>query len=99
MDKSDLLVTKARPGTIAEAISRELPIIVYYWVPGQEVGNTQYIKENKIGYVIKNTKAIVEKINLLNAERTRIDQIRKNIKKIQTPTATYEIARKIISYA
>jgi len=43
MRASDVIVTKAGPGTIAEALNAELPIILYDKLPGQEDGNVDYV--------------------------------------------------------
>jgi 1,2-diacylglycerol 3-beta-galactosyltransferase len=42
----DLLVTKAGPGTLAEANAAQLPVVVYDYVPGQERGNVDFVRHN-----------------------------------------------------
>lgn len=42
MRAADVLVTKAGPGTIAEAFNAHLPIILFSKLPGQEDGNVTY---------------------------------------------------------
>jgi 1,2-diacylglycerol 3-beta-galactosyltransferase len=59
MRASDLLVTKAGPGAIAEASVSELPVVVYDYIPGQERGNLQYVRDNGIGIVALTTPAVV----------------------------------------
>lgn len=49
MEASDLLVTKAGPGTIAEAFVKSLPMIIYTYLPGQEEGNMQFVVDNDLG--------------------------------------------------
>jgi len=49
MVAADLLVTKAGPGTIAEAASVGLPIVLTSFLPGQEEGNVEFVTENKFG--------------------------------------------------
>ena len=51
MRAADLLVTKAGPGTIAEASLAEVPVVVYDFIPGQERGNLKYVETNGIGVV------------------------------------------------
>ena len=43
MRAADVLVTKAGPGTISEALNAHLPIILYTRLPGQEDGNVNYV--------------------------------------------------------
>jgi 1,2-diacylglycerol 3-beta-galactosyltransferase len=49
MVASDVLVTKAGPGTIAEAAAVGLPVMVTSFLPGQEAGNVDYVLENGFG--------------------------------------------------
>ena len=49
MRASDFIVTKAGPGTIAEALNAQLPIILYAKLPGQEDGNVTFVQEEGAG--------------------------------------------------
>jgi 1,2-diacylglycerol 3-beta-galactosyltransferase len=49
MRAADFIVTKAGPGTIAEALNAELPIILYSKLPGQEDGNVTFVVEEGAG--------------------------------------------------
>jgi 1,2-diacylglycerol 3-beta-galactosyltransferase len=49
MRAADILVTKAGPGTITEALNAELPMILYSRLPGQEDGNVGYIEAEGAG--------------------------------------------------
>ena len=49
MRAADVIVSKAGPGTIAEALVAGLPIILYTKLPGQEDGNVDYVQERGVG--------------------------------------------------
>eukprot|EP00978_Attheya_sp_CCMP212_P045622 scaffold353744_cov59-Attheya_sp.AAC.1 len=49
MVASDVLVSKAGPGTIAEAASVSLPVMLTSFLPGQEEGNVDYVVDGKFG--------------------------------------------------
>ena len=49
MQAADVIVTKAGPGTIAEALVAGLPIILYAKLPGQEDGNVDYVENRGVG--------------------------------------------------
>ena len=49
MRAADFIVTKAGPGTIAEALNAQLPIILYSKLPGQEDGNVTFVQEEGAG--------------------------------------------------
>lgn len=47
MGAVDALVTKAGPGTIAEATIRGLPVMLSGYLPGQEEGNVPYVVDGE----------------------------------------------------
>lgn len=49
MSASDVLVTKAGPGTLAEAFIAGLPVIISSYIPGQEEGNVSYVLDHSAG--------------------------------------------------
>ncbi|WP_040583029.1 glycosyltransferase, partial [Sedimentibacter sp. B4] len=49
MAASDMLVTKAGPGTISEAFISGLPLVLYARLPGQEDGNVSYVEKLRAG--------------------------------------------------
>ena len=49
MQAATLLVTKAGPGTISEALNAGLPMVLYSRLPGQEDGNVRYVVEKGVG--------------------------------------------------
>ncbi|KAL1552557.1 Monogalactosyldiacylglycerol synthase 1, chloroplastic [Salvia divinorum] len=58
MGACDCVITKAGPGTIAEATIRGLPIILNDYIAGQEAGNVPYVVQNGCGKFSKSPKAI-----------------------------------------
>src|SRR5579872_6803020 len=62
MRASDVIVTKAGPGTICEALACDLPIILSGFVPGQEEGNVTFVTENGAGVLARDP---VEMVNAL----------------------------------
>jgi 1,2-diacylglycerol 3-beta-galactosyltransferase len=49
MRGASLLVTKAGPGTISEALNAHLPLVLYSRLPGQEEGNVDFVVETGTG--------------------------------------------------
>lgn len=49
MRAADVLVTKAGPGTIAESLAANLPLILYARLPGQEDGNVTFVRQTGTG--------------------------------------------------
>ncbi len=95
MAKSDMIITKAGPGSIAEALAMNLPIIVTSWIPGQEKGNVEFVVREGVGHVAKDPKRVVKIIKELQ-NRTEYEKIRKNIERVRKPHAALDIASLII---
>jgi 1,2-diacylglycerol 3-beta-galactosyltransferase len=76
MRAADLLVTKAGPGTIAEASLAEVPVVVYDFIPGQEFGNLEYVRTNGIGVVALTTSDVVRSVRRIVANLERLQTMR-----------------------
>lgn len=97
MSESDLLITKAGPGSIAEALAMNLPVILTSWLPGQEEGNVEYVIREGLGRVTENPKELVEIIRgLINTPE--FEKMKKNIRRVRKPTAALDIGKEIIKY-
>jgi 1,2-diacylglycerol 3-beta-galactosyltransferase len=53
MAASDLLITKAGPGTLAEAACVGVPVIITDFVPGQEEGNVSWVESHRAGIFVR----------------------------------------------
>ncbi len=73
----DLLVTKAGPGTLAEANAAQLPVIVYDYVPGQERGNVDFVRHNGLGMIaLRGAAGVVSAVRTLIYAPDRLAAIR-----------------------
>jgi 1,2-diacylglycerol 3-beta-galactosyltransferase len=57
---SDLLVSKAGPGTLAEAACLGVPVVVTGYIPGQEEGNIDWVEHTGAGAYIRKTERVAE---------------------------------------
>lgn len=97
MRASDLLVTKAGPGTIAEANLAEIPVIVYDFVPGQERGNLEYVRRNGIGVVALSTNEVVTSVRRIVHNQERLGAMRRRQEEIAPRGSSRKIAELIAS--
>jgi 1,2-diacylglycerol 3-beta-galactosyltransferase len=75
----DLLVTKAGPGSLAEANAAQLPVVVYDYVPGQERGNVDFVRYNGLGLVaLRGASEVVAAVRSLIRAPHRLAEIRRN---------------------
>jgi len=97
MAESNLIITKAGPGTIAEALTMNLPIIITSWLPGQEEGNVEFVVRENIGRVSRDPKKVVEIVREL-MQPGEYQALIENIKRVSRPHAAIEIANEILRY-
>jgi hypothetical protein len=67
MRAADFLIGKPGPGSVAEAMVRKLPVILECnaWTLPQERYNTEWVKEKKVGIVLRNFDEIVDGVKQL----------------------------------
>jgi 1,2-diacylglycerol 3-beta-galactosyltransferase len=99
MHASDVIVTKAGPGTICEALACNLPIILSGYVPGQEEGNVTYVVENNVGVLAYDSVELIDTLRrLLKPGSQLLRQQVENAKRISRPRASFDIADYILSF-
>jgi len=96
MSASDCIVTKAGPGTIAEAMICGLPILLSGFIPGQEEENVPYVVENGAG-AYSNRPAEIARIveRWFTTDHERLQQMSLNSLRMARPQATVRIVESI----
>jgi 1,2-diacylglycerol 3-beta-galactosyltransferase len=96
----DLLVTKAGPGTLAEANAAQLPVVVYDFVPGQERGNVDFVRHNGLGMIaLRGASTVVSAVRTLISTPDRLAAIRHNQEIVAPRRSSRRIAALIASIA
>jgi 1,2-diacylglycerol 3-beta-galactosyltransferase len=96
----DLLVTKAGPGTLAEANAAQLPVVVYDYVPGQERGNVDFVRHNGLGLVaLHGAGEVVRAVRSLIRAPHRLEEIRHNQEAVASKRSSRRIAALIAQIA
>ena len=93
MQASDILVTKAGPGTISEALNAGLPMILYSRLPGQEDGNVDYVISEGVGMWAPKTSYIVSALRAWITHPQQRDLAGEACCQAARPEAAREIAR------
>jgi 1,2-diacylglycerol 3-beta-galactosyltransferase len=88
----DLVVTKAGPGTIAEAACCAAPMLLTSHVPGQETGNTQLVALASAGRGLRGVRQLVAEIGRLRDDPAAVDAMRAASARMSRPEAAAEIA-------
>ncbi len=95
MRAADALVTKAGPGTIAEALNAHLPIILYAKLPGQEDGNVTYVRETGTGIWAPTPQRVVSTLRTWIENPASRQKVVESCKKAARPESSRIIARLI----
>ena len=97
MVAADVLVTKAGPGTIAEAASLSLPIMLTSFLPGQEEGNVDFVVKGQFGTFVSDAdpQGISDTVAEWLLDEEVLKELSDNARKKGAPYAAVEIAQAI----
>ncbi len=99
MRAADVIVTKAGPGTICEALACGLPIILSGYVPGQEEGNVDFVVQHDVGVLAEDGLALINALRkLVKPGSAVLRRQLENAQRIRKPEASFAIARCILSF-
>ncbi|XP_009791996.1 monogalactosyldiacylglycerol synthase 2, chloroplastic [Nicotiana tabacum] len=96
MGACDCIITKAGPGTIAEALIRGLPIILNDYIPGQEKGNVPYVVDNGAGVFTRSPKETARIVaEWFSTKSDDLKTMSENALKLAQPDAVFDIVKDI----
>eukprot|EP00539_Tryblionella_compressa_P014921 CAMPEP_0178853776 /NCGR_PEP_ID=MMETSP0746-20121128/22437_1 /TAXON_ID=913974 /ORGANISM="Nitzschia punctata, Strain CCMP561" /LENGTH=679 /DNA_ID=CAMNT_0020519633 /DNA_START=139 /DNA_END=2179 /DNA_ORIENTATION=+ len=97
MVASDVLISKAGPGTISEAAALSLPVMLTSFLPGQEEGNVDYVVEGGFGAYCQDTdpQAIAEEVALWLNDEEKLTAMSLAAKQAGAPHAARDIVKQI----
>ncbi len=93
MAAADLLVTKAGPGTLAEAACLGLPALISGFIPGQETGNVEWVQQHGAAIYEPNPEKLAHLADeLLRPGNPLLAQMAARARSLGRPYASAEIA-------
>ncbi|PKQ23956.1 MAG: galactosyldiacylglycerol synthase [Actinobacteria bacterium HGW-Actinobacteria-5] len=95
MAASDMLVTKAGPGTISEAFISGLPLVLYARLPGQEDGNVSYVEKLRAGVWAPRPREVVDALRRWVDDPAARQRAAEASRRAAKPDAARQIARLI----
>lgn len=98
MGASDILVTKAGPGTISEGFIAGLPILMFDAVPGQEEGNVSYVVNNGAGAWCPNPFLVTRQLKQWLADEEGLAKMKAASLSLARPNSAIDIAKTAISF-
>lgn len=100
MRAADVVVTKAGPSTIAEALCCGTPLLLTWYLPGQERGNVEWVVDIGAGRYVPRTAQLIDAVaELAQPGSPSLDALRDAVGAAARPHATAAIADLIAGMA
>jgi len=99
MRACDLVVTKAGPGAIAEALATGLPLVITGFLPGQESPNVDFVVESGIGAFTPKEVDLKEEVRVLAEGGPTWREMARRAEELAHPYASSDIARECLILA
>lgn len=99
MDQSDVLVTKPGGLTVTEAISKNIPMIIPFFIPGQEEENTEFLLETGVAVRVNNASELNKTINRFYHNRSLLESMRQKARELSkeiSPESIVPLANSLI---
>jgi processive 1,2-diacylglycerol beta-glucosyltransferase len=94
MCAADLVVSKPGGLTTSETLARGAAMVIVDPIPGQESRNSDFLLENGAAIKVNNLASLGFKLEKLLSEPKRLDDLKKNAKKLGRPRAAFDVVEK-----
>jgi 1,2-diacylglycerol 3-beta-galactosyltransferase len=92
MAAADVLVTKGGPGSVMEGCLAGLSILIYDYLPGQEVGNVRLVEKAGAGKYVPKTADLVREARALVEDPERRKETAARARALAVPDSARRIA-------
>ena len=99
MRACDMVVTKAGPGAIAEALATGLPLIITGFLPGQETPNVDYVVDSGVGAFAPKDSDLFDEVRVLAEGGPTWREMARKAAELAHPYASSDIARECLLLA
>ena len=82
MDENQILITKPGGLTITEAIVKNIPMLIPFYIPGHEEENKRFIVEEEIGVFADGVDAVVKEVSKFYKNPRKIEYMSLNMKEM-----------------
>ena len=93
MAAASVLISKSGSNTIAEALVRGLPMILFDFVPGQEEGNPQYVIGAGAGAYCPRPAEVVATLRVWLGNHRQLEEMALKARSVARPNAAFGVAR------
>jgi 1,2-diacylglycerol 3-beta-galactosyltransferase len=99
MTAASVLITKSGSNTLAEALVRGLPMILFEWVGGQEHRNPQYVEYSGAGAYCPRPDKVVNTLREWLGNAEHLKSLSDNARQISRPQAAFDVAKIVYDLA
>lgn len=96
MAAADVLVTKGGPGSVIEGCLASLPILIYDYLPGQEIGNVKLVEEAGAGRYVPKNDDLVRAVREYLEDPAARAAAGARARTLAVPDSAYQIARAVL---
>ena len=96
MTVASLSITKPGGMTTTEALSKGLPMVIVNPIPGQEMGNTNFLLKQGAAIRVRNLKTVSNEVESLLCAPQRLEKMRTAAHKNSKPNSSMDIAHLIL---
>jgi processive 1,2-diacylglycerol beta-glucosyltransferase/1,2-diacylglycerol 3-beta-galactosyltransferase len=97
MNLADIIVAKAGPATVMEALVLEKPLVIVSYMYGQERGNVDFVVKNRLGFFIERPSEIRKRIEEVVSEPGKLDALGRRIRDKGIENGTEAVADYLLS--
>lgn len=97
MYSADVLITKAGPGIILEAIQCNLPLVIFGAIPGQEEGNITFVKKGGLGLIAESFQEAACGAQRIISDSQVAQEIKSRMKQLYNSKSSSDIANLILT--
>ncbi|RNC63035.1 MAG: Processive diacylglycerol beta-glucosyltransferase [Candidatus Dichloromethanomonas elyunquensis] len=99
MDQSDVIVTKPGGLTVTEAINKNIPIIIPFFIPGQEEENTEILVKAGVAVSVSNIIQLNQAVSRLYENPALLEEMRLKAQEISnglSPDSIVQLSDRLI---
>ncbi len=96
MAAADLLVTKAGGMTLAEAMTVEVPLVIYGSLPGQERRNERFASRSGIAFIARTRRELGAALERALTEPALLDRMRHQMRRLRRPDASRRVVSAVL---
>ena len=82
MDNSDVIVTKPGGLTTTECIVKRLPMIIPFYIAGQEEENIEFLKQEKLAIVLNDVSELPEELKKIISNKEKYNEYVSNLDRL-----------------